>query len=107
MHVIFESQFEAEVIGLLHREVAVPDYVRLDGLVGARAVKREGRKAYRADDRNSMAIIVCADDVAGQLMAGVEALCERVEHGVCAYVTDVERVVSGDGGSRAGPDARA
>jgi hypothetical protein len=93
VHVIFEMQFEPEIIGLLHREVVVPRYVRLDNLSGGREVEREGRRAYRVDDRNSLIIIVCDDSLAERIVSGAASLRQRLGHGVHAYVTQAERVV--------------
>ena len=93
VHVIFQMQFEPEVISLLHREVDVPRYLRLDNLNGARAVDRDGRRAYRIDDRNSLIIIVCDDGLAERVISGVATLRQRLGHGVHAYATQAERVV--------------
>ncbi|UCH34095.1 MAG: hypothetical protein JSV65_16320 [Armatimonadota bacterium] len=93
VHLIFETQFEAEVIGLLHREIEVPSYTRVDNLTAVMAIQRGGRLAYRLDDGNSMMIVVCADDVGGRILAGVATLRERLGHGVHAYVTQAEQVV--------------
>lgn len=85
VHVIFERRHEAEVIGLLHREIAVPGYARLDGVALAREVERPGRRAYRSDDHNSLIIVVCADEIADRILQGVKGLRGRVEQGVRAY----------------------
>jgi len=81
------------VIGLLHREVAIPGYVRFDDVVVAREVDRPSGRVYRSDDRNSMIVVVCADDVAHRVIAGVTALGERVGLGVRVFATPAEAVV--------------
>jgi hypothetical protein len=93
VHVIFESQFEPEIISLLHRELEVPRYLRLDNLNAGRAVEREGRRAYRVDDRNSLIIVLCDDDLAEQIISGVTNLRQRLGHGVHAYAMPAEQVV--------------
>jgi len=93
VHLIFETQFEAEVIGLLHREVGVRSYARLDDVMGAHAVERKDRRAYRVDSSSSMIIIVCEDDIAGQIMAGLAALRTRLGHGIHAYAAQAEQFV--------------
>jgi len=93
VHLIFEGQFEAEVIGLLHREVEVTSYLRLNDVGGAHAIEREGRSAYRVDDRNSMIVVVCEERTARQIMAGVEGLRNRAGRGIHAYVTPAEDFV--------------
>ncbi len=81
------------MIGLLHREVGVPSYVRLDDVVVAREVDRPSGRIYRMDDRNSMIVVVCADDVARRVAEGVTALGERVGRGVRVFATPAEAVV--------------
>ena len=85
MHVIFESRHEPEVIGLLHRDAAVHDYLRLDGVCVSREVERQDRRAYRSDNRNSLISIICADDIADRILHGVAALRGRLGCGVRAY----------------------
>lgn len=93
MHVIFEAHHEPEVLRLLHREVAVPDYARFDRVVLAHEVERPDRRAYRTDARNSMIVIICADDIARRILHEVSALRERLGRGVRAYVVSAEEVV--------------
>jgi len=93
VHVIFEARHEAEVIGLLHREVAVPRYMRLDDVAIAYEVERQGRRAYRMDGRNSLIVIVCTDEVAGRIVRGVAAVGKRVGDGVSAYAMPAEQAV--------------
>ena len=81
------------MIGLLHREVKVPAYARLDNVLGARAVERQGRRTYRVDDRNSLLIIICEDDVARRIMTGASALRNRLGHGLRAYIAQAEQIV--------------
>jgi hypothetical protein len=93
VHLIFEGQFEAEVITLLHREIRVPRYQRLDGIADARAIERQGRSAYHVEQRNSMIIITCDDDAAAKIMAGLAALRDRLGEGIRGYATRVEQAV--------------
>jgi len=79
------------VIGLLHREVAVPSYMRLDDVAIARQVKRGDRRAYGMDGRNSLIVIVCTDEVAGRIVRGVAAVGKRVGDGVSAYAMPAEQ----------------
>jgi hypothetical protein len=93
VHVIFESRFDAEIMGVLHREIEVPRYVRLDNMTGVREVEREGRRAYRSDDLHSLITIVCADDMAARILTGIAAVRGRLGHGVHAYSVSVEQFV--------------
>jgi len=93
VHIIFEGQFEAEVITLLHREVRIPRYLRLDGVTDARAIERQGRCAYRLDQRDSMIIIICDDAIAARVMAGLAALRDRLGDGIRSYAMHAEEVV--------------
>lgn len=86
-------QFEPEIISLLHRELEVPRYLRLDNLSAGRAVEREGRRAYRVDDGNSLIIVVCDDGLAERLISSVTNLRHRLGHGVHAYVMPAEQTV--------------
>jgi len=81
------------VIGLLHREVKVPGYTRLDNVVGARAIERQGRRAYRIDDHNSLVVIMCEEDLARRIITAADALRRRLGHGIRAYVTQAEQFV--------------
>lgn len=93
VHLLFDAQFEAEIIGLLHREVKVPGYARVDNVVGARAVERQGRRAYRTDDHNSLLIIMCEEETARRIITAAGALRQRLGHGVRAYVMQAEQSV--------------
>ena len=91
VHIIFGAHQEAEIIGLLHREIAVPDYLRLDGVTVAHEIERQGRRAYHSDDRNTLIVVVCEDDMAERIVQGVAALTRRVEHGLRAYAMPAEQ----------------
>ena len=93
VHIIFESRFDAEIMGVLHREVEIPRYVRIDNMLGVRSVQREGRRAYRTDDGHCLIIAVCVDDMAARILTGMAAVRARLGHGVHAYSTHVEQYV--------------
>ena len=80
-------------MGLLHREIVVADYARLDNVVLAREVARQGRRAYRMDDGNHLIIVVCADDIAARVLQGIAGLRERPGGGIRAYAMAVEQVM--------------
>ena len=90
---IYNEEFEPEVIGIIHRQMTIPRYTKVRDVIGARADIQEETDYPLPGVRNHMLIIVAEHDTIDCLLADLKALRANRGHGLRAFVTPVEQVI--------------
>ena len=92
---IYDSTYEDQVTAILHRDMILPRYTRLENVQGARVLELERRTDadYEHLPKNHMIVAIAGDDVIARLVRDFQALRARLKHGLRGYVTDVVDVV--------------
>jgi hypothetical protein len=93
LHLIYDLEFEPLVTAILHRDMVIPRYTRLEGVTGARAIQAALRGDYALAQKNRMLIVIAPEAQIAKLVAELKQLRVRLKHGLRGYVTPAEQVI--------------
>ena len=93
LFLIYDEELEAEVNGLIQRDMVVARYSRIDNVVGARMAEIEAETGYRMDRRNRLILIISEDEVIARLTRELQKMRRRKKHGLRGFVVPVEAVI--------------
>jgi hypothetical protein len=93
LFVIYDEAFQQEISAIIERDMVVPRYSRLDGVIGARMAQREEQSGYLADRRNRMIMLVAEPLTIARIVVALKDLRARKGHGLRAFVVPTIEVI--------------
>jgi hypothetical protein len=93
LFVIYDEAFQEEISAIIERDMVVPRYSRLDGVIGARMAQREEQSGYLTDRRNRMIVLVAESATIARIVRNLSDLRARKGHGLRAFVVPTTEVI--------------
>ncbi len=93
LFIIYDVLFESQIREIIEREMVIPRYTRIDGVIGARAAEMEAVTSYVADRHNRVIIAIAEEFTIATMVEELQALRAREGHGLRAFVVPVTTVI--------------